>query len=1003
MKCDFILFLFLILPCFLCNNFYKTGDQGGSPVFLFKKIKEDMLMKTNGQGLRKVTELCTTRRIHGELKFNQEMTLSFEESVKKMQMMQDLITRSGRFKDVTNRAEARKAIIACVKDEFDKLVFPNNRQKMLKTEMFIKRLYRLFRMVEHEVPYEKATMKTIDCFGVEVNVFPSGVRCHMKDGRKVIEVTQVTVGKPLVTTGGRSTTTATSTSMELYALLKYGETFLAAGETATIIASYTSLLKSGESSSKFELDYDASQHPCLTEEANADLLGVHEPNELDERFKPIFDEFAVGKMLSGSKECEHCHLCKFCNYERPAEYIPKVATKKSVKTLLAGLTPQQMEVVYNYKGGIARLLAGAGSGKTMVLALLIMRLVSEGKDLSKFLCITFTDIGAKEMKERLKAFLTDWNIPFKEEDMNIKTFNSFCFDEVKKHYQDLDFSMEPRLIDDADKIRAVRTYSQMYPLPSTDEYNSDSALSPYATEKVVSKAFDAIKKNGWSHGDEKLLCAEVAPLTESDANRILSMYSAYEKDMHDDCLIEFEDQLNLFNELLANDPYFIEKLGYEYIFVDEFQDTNVKQFDIIKNFIDTPSFKGLMVIGDPNQAIYGFNGTSPEFMLKLEGLLQEKVQNFILEDNFRSTEEIVTFSNKVLLNNAPLQTNEVDKTIPVYEARAGVAGGKKPIVMGCYTEWDEINYIAKNIEEMVQAGENPSDFYVMSHNKKFVLKVRDELAKRGIPGIFIANEPIANNARIQALISLERAMYDPASTLSIAHYLHVLHDGAFVNTCKNAGLSDEEVMEQVEAMKESLMKNMDGMSDDKKFEYFLELAKPLGFGPDEFFEKEFNRIKNLRGKDGRQTFTMVREELELLDRYGNNGKFLAKRTEDYQAGVQFTTCHGSKGTEKKHVFVSLSDFKNIAANEMSEARRLIYVACTRAKESLFITGQMITGGSKKAGYNRNIFLQECALISGKPLEVDTEAYLKRKKEAKKEAELLEAKRNESKEEQKISA
>ena len=391
---------------------------------------------------------------------------------------------------------------------------------------------------------------------------------------------------------------------------------------------------------------------------------------------------------------------------------------------------------------------------------------------------------------------------------------------------------------------------------------------------------------------------------------------------------------------LDGHPDYLDELGYRHIIVDEFQDSNDTQLEIIRRLISTKCFESLMVVGDDSQSIYGFRNTTPENILHFFEKIGKVGEDLYLTENRRSTPEILELANKI---NA-LNKDRVDKDmIPVRES------GKKPVVRGFHDKKTEYRYISERIKDLIDSGYQPEDIAFIAFKKTELVALGAELTQAGIPWVMMSPLPYMENANVKAALSLAEAFYQPESDLLYFNYLVARYHGDIFQK-----KSMTELRLEVDEMKKTFM-SIDQLEIPYQrvlFHKFLDALKE----EDEIYQAFLDLV--YANED-------LQSELEYIRNFSIYGKNAGKKMEQKYQGVVLTTAHSSKGLEWKAVFNSISGYDSASLHtsgpkhqkKVEEARRLLFVSMTRARDLLYITGLYVAYGPKDdRTYNQ--FLRE---------------------------------------------
>lgn len=624
------------------------------------------------------------------------------------------------------------------------------------------------------------------------------------------------------------------------------------------------------------------------------------------------------------------------------------------------------------KRGIVRINAGAGTGKTTVVTFRVITLMFNGVKPEEILLISFTNVAAKEMKDRIRVYAADMGLEADIDKLRVETFHSFGNSILRDKWQELGFTKEPQVIDNISRASIISDILEKYYIPGLD-YRNFTMRTPNALGALpqTEDAFKAIKSERLGRGDEERLALKLG-IEPSAAEVMIAAFNEYDDMLRERGFIEFVDMESMIFEVFHKDPFYLEQFGIRHIIVDEFQDTSRKEIELVKLLRDTPSFESLMVVGDDSQAIYGFNDTTPEFIINFDRAIGEKSDTISLVENFRSTRNIIDYANEVNDRN----TNKVaKKLIPTLPA------GKPVIARGFVDEDEQYDYVIDKIKEKLEVGVRPEQIAILARKKTALSRYGDRLEKAGIKARFCYPEKVLDNCRVKAAIGLFKVIRDNSDNQDLLAYLN----------CKVAGKLMEMGIDEVEEMSEDFMAEIEGLeilSDKEQKETVEKWLKDIDSNEDEvynhFLEDLFRRT----------TYEEMAQYASDFEKFGEGETF--KRTKVYP-GIQLMTAHSSKGLEYPIVFDDINDYevKGMAQDEVEEARRLLFVSATRAKEELYILGTYVAYGPEK-NHTYNRFLRESYDIVGNEFSASSiecqialrkEEKKKRKAEEKKEREL----------------
>ncbi len=560
-------------------------------------------------------------------------------------------------------------------------------------------------------------------------------------------------------------------------------------------------------------------------------------------------------------------------------------------------------------------VAGAGCGKTRVLTYRIAYLLNKGVSEKNIYAFTFTNKAANEMKYRLNEILQ------KESNVYLSTFHSYCLDILRGLAEYLGYEKYFTIIDDDDKKKIIRQIltNQQNPL------NDLKAIKAISDIKNLTKLKNKTLK-------ERIL--------------ILKVYYEYQGLLLKSNRMDFDDLLFQFYNLLHEVKDFTEILQDEmqYILVDECQDINNIQYQIILKLSE--QHKNIFMVGDEDQCIYSFRGSDINCIKDF--IKNQKAEVIKLEQNYRSTPNILQAANSVIIKNKKrieknLFTNYQDKNFKIQ-------------VVNLSSDIEEAIYIADLIEALINKGYIYKDFTILYRNNNISIPIEKELIKRRIPYYIIGKLPFFRRKEIKLLINYLIFLTNNNDDYALQEIINTPSrqiGESLLNTIKQT--SEINSISNYEAIK-LLIKDTNKeplinfhilinqlTTEIKTFdigEFLRQLIKQLDYL--NILRKDINsktKINNVF------TFIKLLEELETTNQtiidvinalYLENTK--EEKVDNY---VKLMTIHQAKGLEYKIVIVAGCNDGIIPSNKITldileEERRLFYVAITRAKERLYL-------------------------------------------------------------------
>ncbi len=597
---------------------------------------------------------------------------------------------------------------------------------------------------------------------------------------------------------------------------------------------------------------------------------------------------------------------------------------------LSGLNKSQLEAVKTTEGPVM-VMAGAGSGKTKVLTTRISYLIGElGVPLDNILAVTFTNKAANEMKERISKIL---NINAKG--MWVSTFHSFSSRLLRLEIDKMPpYTKYFNIIDDDDSLKIVKEIMKEM---------GDLYTSPKEMRNLISKSKNFL--------DFKI--KDIDRRTEFH-----KVFDLYEARLKKDNLLDFDDLIIKTIELLTKFPNVLEiyQHKFQYILVDEFQDTNELQYKLMR--LLSAKHKNIFVVGDDFQSIYAFRGAKLENINKFQrDFIGTKL--ILLEQNYRSTKEILNLANNVIINNP----NQIKKTM-----FSENNFGSKPKIYSAYSSYDEIMYVCDKIKELVLDGDSYSDIAIMYRANHISRGFEEQLMKYRIPYKIYGGLSFFSRAEIKDMIaylrllifnddnfSFKRVVNNPKRGIgkSILDKLELianesnlsLYDAIPYYKGKGQGASGlvefKTIIDSIKATIENykLPDLIDVLLDETGYKDELYRTED-----EEVAEDKLNNIKEFKSilKDTDEE-SLDSNVIKLQGLLGD----LALRTnnDDNNDGnsVILTTYHQAKGLEFKDVFMVANEegifpsSNTVTDEEIEEERRICYVGITRAKKRLFLT------------------------------------------------------------------
>jgi DNA helicase-2/ATP-dependent DNA helicase PcrA len=607
------------------------------------------------------------------------------------------------------------------------------------------------------------------------------------------------------------------------------------------------------------------------------------------------------------------------------------------------------------------IFAGAGSGKTRVLTHRIAYLLEEKKVFpDRILAVTFTNKAASEMKTRLERMLGE-----AARDLWVGTFHSICVRMLRRDGTKIGVARNFAIMDDTDQRSIVRDV--LHDLDYDERH-----ISPGAALDEISKA-----KNSLQSPDEF-----AAANTSFVGERLAKIYREYDRRLRESNGLDFDDLIAQTIKLLETDGDIRTRYQnkFRYILVDEYQDVNFAQYRLCA--ILAGEHKNLTVVGDDDQSIYSWRGSDYKNILRFEeDFPGAKV--FKLEENYRSTETILTVANELVSNN---------KSRAAKKLFTNRGAGETVTVYGAETERAEARYVIEKIKEHVRDGAAYRDFLVLYRTNAQSRVFEEGFLGEGIPYRVVGGVGFYARTEIKDMMAYLRYIVNPSDAVAFRRIVNVPRRSigqqtiaSLVDAATAAGVSVGQTIFDKDLLRRAVPKKQ------RELERFAELIEHLrsraeGLSISELLVavmEESGYIRELQGEDtpdartrleNLQELVGVAREFESQENAGSLDDFLANvalisdlDTLDPETSfVTLMTMHAAKGLEFPIVFMTgLEDgvFPHSRAQtdmlELEEERRLAYVGITRAMDRLYLShAQRRTLYGNTFAHPKSRFLEE---------------------------------------------
>lgn len=587
------------------------------------------------------------------------------------------------------------------------------------------------------------------------------------------------------------------------------------------------------------------------------------------------------------------------------------------------LNDKQKEAVMHVDGPCL-VLAGAGSGKTRVLTERIVNLINNGVSPYNILAITFTNKAAREMRERVYNSI--------EEEANkifIGTFHSLGLKIVRENASVIGYSNNVTILDRDDVNTLIKRFMKELNL-DTEHYPVKSILNKISfakNEGLSPEEFDKFAK---------------APLDMAACK----VYKMYESALKRSNSVDFDDLLILPLRIFKKDKSVLEKYQehFKYILVDEYQDTNMVQYDMCK--LLASKYRNLFVVGDMDQSIYSFRFANYMNVINFEKDNKD-AKVIVLDENYRSTNNILNAANDVIKNNKERKEKNL---------WSSKGDGDKIKYIRCDNEQEEASTVVRLTKELLDKGEKPSEIAVLYRTNGQSRVFEEAFLKENIPFKIVGSYFFYNRKEIKDLISYMHLIYNNNDDASLERVINVPRRGIGSKTIERlrseASISDKSMFEVVNSGKELGFKNLiidltneskntdlvgivDVILDKTGIRKELEEKNDL---ESEIRLENLNEFKSIALAFQEKGIFSLEEFLENISLVSDKNEY--KEVDD---GINLMTLHSAKGLEFNDVFLVGMEEGIFPHNrsfesesELEEERRLCYVGITRAKEHLWL-------------------------------------------------------------------
>lgn len=597
---------------------------------------------------------------------------------------------------------------------------------------------------------------------------------------------------------------------------------------------------------------------------------------------------------------------------------------------LQALNAPQREAVLRTQGPLL-VLAGAGSGKTKVITHRIVQLILEGIAPHNILAVTFTNKAATEMRERVFTLMEQYphtKTPWRDSRPTVTTFHALGVRILREHHETLNLPRHFVIYDKSDSTRAIKKALE-------EAGYSPKQFEPRKIGGIISRAKgDAISRSSFTEGATGYM--------ETVAAEVWERYDRILKEEHS---LDFDDLLLKTLGLLRDYPVIRDVLQtrYQYIHVDEYQDTNRVQFEIAKLLAGEK--QNICVVGDVDQNIYSWRGADIKNVLQFERNFAG-AHTVFLEENYRSTKTIITASNQIIAKNK----NRIPKTVFTNNVQ-----GDKITLFAAQSGIDEAEYVVMTAKKLIAEGTSPSSIAIL-YRTNFQSRVLEEAFLNFSVPYQLLGTKFFERKEIKDVLSYLRLALNPQSGSDLARIINEPARGIGKVTLLKIIEGKKEDIQGATAEKVSrfytMMQDITDCARTKKVSETLAfIIKRTGIEADlrkNGTEEDLERLENLQ-----ELVSLAVAYDELSSEAGvealiENAALQSDQDElidaEAREAVRLMTVHAAKGLEFSYVFITgmeeglfpheRLDDKGV---DHEEERRLFYVALTRAEKKVYLT------------------------------------------------------------------
>ncbi|MBU4536742.1 UvrD-helicase domain-containing protein [Patescibacteria group bacterium] len=602
------------------------------------------------------------------------------------------------------------------------------------------------------------------------------------------------------------------------------------------------------------------------------------------------------------------------------------------------LNPEQQKAVL-HKTGPLLILAGAGAGKTRTITYRILHLIKEGTAPENILAVTFTNKAAKEMKERVLELINqdkELNLPITFHNQPfIKTFHSLGVYILRENFREVNIPKNFSILDKNDAQKIIKDIVVSLDL-DPKQYEPKKIIGLISRQKgkfITASTFEEKISHSSQHGNEFLLKITA------------KVWKKYEETLQKESSLDFDDLLLKTAVLLQTNKEVLEKYQnrWQQIHVDEYQDTNKVQYKIAQ--LLSKKHQNICVVGDADQNIYSWRGANIQNILNFEKDFK-KSQTILLEENYRSTQNILNAANEIIQKNSQRQEKKLFTKNPT---------GENIGIYLAYNEGDEANFVAQKCSNLIDEEKvSPREIAVL-YRTNFQSRVLEEAFLNANVPYQVLGTKFFDRKEIKDIIAYLKVAINPQDLTSLKRTINTPARG--IGKVTLIKITTDKENELSPAIKIKVQNYRDVLAKIKKESKILKPSDLIKFIVSESgLAEQYKRGT----EDDLERLSNMKELVSLAIKYDEYplGKGIEKLLEevaltsdqdeidkDITGAVKLMTVHAAKGLEFDYVFITgledgLFPSKMMAENSIEkneEERRLFYVALTRARKKLFLS------------------------------------------------------------------